>query len=126
MRRALTTALVLLMVACQREAPLTKGEAMEAGTLVLTNGYGPQQVGTALELAAANFRTEPVQTPAGTSEQLTAMLFVLDKRSTPARQENVRVHRGQTVEVAGQKLEVVDVAKGQDGRPLVRLRVLTR
>jgi len=62
----------------------------------------------------------------GTREkQLTAGLFIIDTRTSPSRQEHVRVHAGQTVETADEVLEVTEVVDRGDAQ-LLRLRLRPR
>jgi hypothetical protein len=65
-----------------------------------------------LRLASGNFWPEEVD---GREKQLTAGLFIIDTRTSPSKQDHVRVHASQVVEVDGAKLEILEV-RGENGQ----------
>ncbi len=96
---------------------------MESDTITLTRGHGSQPLPASphLRLASGTFSSEPVG-PQG-ERQLTAGLFIIDTRTSPSRQEHVRVRPSQVVEVEGATLEILEVGGAEGEEPSIRLRV---
>lgn len=117
----LALALGLVLSGCARETPAVAPASAEApGTFTLTKNHGPLQVTPHLSLATGNFW--PEDTDAGARES-TAALFLYDSRVTPPEQQHVRVRAGQTVEAAGEVLDVLEVIdRGDEQRLRVKLR----
>lgn len=101
---------------------------MSSDTLTLTRGHGPLALPDVphLRLASGNFWPEEVETQGQRERRLTAGLFIIDTRSSPSKQEHVRVHPSQVVQVDGATLEIVDVAAPEGGEPAIHVRVRPR
>jgi hypothetical protein len=87
---------------------------MSSDTITLIKGQGPLVLPQKphLRLASGNFWPEEVD---GREKQLTAGLFIIDTRTTPSKQDHVRVHASQVVEVDGARLEILEV-RGENGQ----------
>ncbi len=96
---------------------------LDSDTLTLTRGHGPLMLPEVphLRLASGNFWPEEV------GGELTAGLFIIDTRTSPSKQEHVRVRPAQVVEVDGATLEIVKVGPYEEGgEPAIQLRVRVR
>jgi hypothetical protein len=93
-------------------------------TLALGGGSLPLPTRPHLRLASGNFW--PEQGESQSERQPTAGLFIIDTRTSPSRQEHVRVRPSQVLEVEGLTLEILEVGSPRDEVPAIRLRVRAR
>lgn len=98
---------------------------MASDTITLIKGYGPIALPDKphLRVASGNFWPEEVEAKGGREKQLTAGLFIIDTRTSPSKQEHVRVHATQVVEVDGASLEILEISGAEGKEPAIHLKV---